>query len=322
MEIHTGSAAAELLALMPVVFVPFNIPTLSYKTMGMGLLSLGLLFQLRAVGSSDSAKLFRAAGLAHGFACLAYPSLAAVPVFMLGLISCFAPTPRRTNAIAYALPVALIGALCGLVVVLIGVDALAASIYYTTSGPPRFVDPFQGALSQLKGEALVVGWLVGIGLSFRFARWLLVPMTTALPVVLFLSLSRWEAPTDSLFFVIYLAAMAPCFAFVAGDRGWARAVGIWVMLPAVLAAMIFSFTSATCFWNSSLGWFPVSIFTRVFIVMAVRNTLTPTWATWAMLLPLVAVNGVLVFARYAGVYREPTIDRLIKCVGSGPYAGL
>jgi hypothetical protein len=60
----------------------------------------------------------------------------------------------------------------------------------------------------------------------------------------------------------------------------------------------------------------------VFIVMAVRNTLTPTWATWAMLLPLVAVNGVLVFALYNGVYREPTIDRLTERVASGPYAGL
>ena len=132
---------------------------------------------------------------------------------------------------AYAVPVGLIGALCGLVVLSVGPENVADAIAYTASGPPNYIGQFEGASRQLPFKRIMLGCVVAGILSLWFARPLFILIAGALPVVLFASLARVEAHTDTLFFVIYLAALAPLFAWAAGDRTWARQVTAWILLP-------------------------------------------------------------------------------------------
>ena len=317
-----GDAGAILIALMPVLFVPFNIPTLSYNTMGMGLLTIGVCASLRAVESTRPRRLFVVAGIAHGLACVAYPSLAVIPLVQLVLIICFAPSPRRQFVYAYASPVAIIGGLCAAFTLAVGLEHVVEAFDYTVSGPPKYIEQFEGAGRQLRSKGIVLAWLMALLVSARFARPLFVLFATTLPAVLFASLARHEAHTDTLFFVIYLGAMLPVFLAAVGDWTSIRNVATWVMVPSIVGALAFSATSATGFWNSSLGWFVASVFTVTFAAVVARRAFTPAIGRWAILLPIVAVNGVLVYALFHGVYRDAPIGRLTERVERGPYAGL
>jgi hypothetical protein len=79
-----STAEALLPSLLPIVFVPFNLPDLSYNTIASGFFTAGCFLALRSV-ASDKRGFIAAAGLAQGLAICAYPTFVA-PALILGVV--------------------------------------------------------------------------------------------------------------------------------------------------------------------------------------------------------------------------------------------
>jgi len=83
-------AYAMIAATLPVVFIPFGIPTCSYNSLGAMLFAAGAFTGLRALFDDPRQRTFIASGLLHGLACVAYPPLA-IPVLLFGAMVRLAP---------------------------------------------------------------------------------------------------------------------------------------------------------------------------------------------------------------------------------------
>src|SRR5262249_33963110 len=86
-------AYALIAACLPIVFIPFGIPTCSYNTLGAMLFTAGAFTTLRAVLDVPQSRTFGQAGLLPGLACLAYPPLASA-VGVSALMLRFAQTGK------------------------------------------------------------------------------------------------------------------------------------------------------------------------------------------------------------------------------------
>ncbi|MBX3220857.1 MAG: hypothetical protein KF795_10075 [Labilithrix sp.] len=90
---------AMIAASLPVVFIPFGIPTCSYNTLGAMFFAAGAFTGLRALFDDPRPHTFTSAGVLHGLACVAYPPLA-VPVLVFAAMTRFAREDDGADATA------------------------------------------------------------------------------------------------------------------------------------------------------------------------------------------------------------------------------
>ena len=328
---------ALLVSLPLLVLAPFSIQNLSYNTLGAGLLTAGMVVALPALAGLGRDQVLAVAGVLHGLAVIAYPTLL-VPIAAY-CVAMWLLADQRSRSGALMLYVA------GGAVVLVpfagylawvGVGALAEVLRYTQSSAPRFGLDKIAALA--RGLATITLWMspavAGFGaLLFMRARrpalvrWglMLVPFLPILAVRVF------SGHLHTLGYGLIYASLAPfVYPFTPHDR-LDKVLLIWGFAPALLAGLTTAYTSYTGFYNAVIGLAPAIVITSVLLLRALgecgsgRVGESASRSTSHTVLPLVAGSIVVMLAvgaLWTGFYAEYPVQQLAALIRSGPFAGI
>jgi len=321
---------ALLISSICLVFIPFNIPNLSYNSMGAGFFAMGCFLGLKVIGAPRGAAEARPcrpvslvfAGLCHALAVVAYPTIIVAAIaYMVALISLL---ERRRNCLYYvagAVPVVL-----GVVWVLSlgGLDGVLESLRYTQTRPVgggfgKLVGLVNGLGTSLSRGwlTLVLGGLI-VFLARRGSRWALC-LLVLLPLTALRARFPFGAPKWSMGVVLHLGLLSMFFyAFV--RRGVFRSMFLLVCVPSVVAGLALSYTSGNGFISAGLGLLPAALTGLVFLAAAVSDMAGRNRSLVS--LSLGAIVLALCFSQYTGFYREDRYSSLVAPVHDGPYAGL
>ena len=320
---------ALLVASICLVFVPFNIPNLSYNSMGAGFFVMGCFLGWKAIATSAGgvgmkpARLgsLGIAGLCHALSVVAYPTMI-VPVIAYLLVLGSLLQNRRESLwyVVGALPAAL-----GLVGVLAhgGGDAVLESIKYTQTRPVggglgKLVTVVEGfAVSLLYGSLTIA--LAGLAtiLRRRGSR-RAVHLMALLPISALAGRYGFTSLRWSLGVILQLGWLAIFFyAFV--RRGLYRQLFYLVTLPSCLAGVVLSYTSSNGYISAALGLLPAALTGLVYMAATVSDA--PGMRRWVTLV-LCTLTCAFGVSQYARFYREDNYPSLVTRVQSGPYAGL
>jgi hypothetical protein len=323
--LRNGSAAL-LAALAAVAFVPFDIRSLGYNSLGSGLFTAGCVLGFRSLTRRSSALWLVAAGLCHGLAVFAYPSLAVAVATAFVLRIVLEPPRWRREAAAFAAPalgVFLVG--MGSVTAVAGVHAVAegyrrSSKYLGHSGSiGKLGDVFDHQWSTLHYWYLLLPALALLPLAWRIRRPLAVPLLVALPLLcLPVSAGRaLESYTAGLEYVAHYGALALPLLVLVWPRADARRLFAAVWIPALVAGFASAWSSNNGAVNFGVGFLPAVFVATAFLVWALEDAAAAQLAVW----PALVVPALLVVLAWP-VYRDGPVSTLDTTVSSGPYAGL
>lgn len=327
---------ALVACVLPLLVVPFNIPTLSYDSMGAGLLALGVALGAWHAVQRRGWGWLLAAGLVHGLAVVAYPTLGvAVVAFAAALLVLDGRRGLRGVAVYVGGAVAVLAVLA-VALVRFGIPNVRHSLAYMMAlsgyaGGASKIAVVAGrtltflALEPLFVAALVVAYAAFLAFGDR-GRWALLlvplgmyPVVTGLPALTGAARNMGAILMIGLFGV-YLGL------FTLG-RPLARRVYVWAVLPSVVAAAVTAYTSTNGFVNAGIGFFPMLFATPALLALALHEP-RPQGSLSALVLPwaLMAVLAVTLLHaaqyEYRAIYRDGRLEFLTHQVTSGPYAGL
>lgn len=321
-----STSAALLAAVAAVAFVPFDIHSLSYNTLGSGLFTAGCLLAFCALAPQSSSGWLVVAGLCHGFAVFAYPSLAVAVVTAFSVRLVLEPPRWRREILAFGLPSLFVfGVAMGLVAGSAGLHSVAEgyrrSSKYLGHSPSvgKLGDVFHHQWTSLHYWYLLLPVLGLLVVAWRIRRPLAVPLLLLLPVLcLPVAPSRaLDSYTSSLEFVAHYGALAlPLLVFVRLRAG-ARRLFAAVWVPALVAGVATAWSSNNGGVNFGVGFLPAMFVTTAFLVLALEDT----GGARLSVLPALVVP-VLLLALGWPVYRDGPVSTLDARVSSGPFAGL
>ncbi len=320
-----SASAALLAAVAAVAFVPFDIHSLSYNTLGSGLFTAGCLLAFRSLAPESSAWLV-VAGLCHGFAVFAYPSLsvAVVTAFVMRVV--IEPPRWRREALAFGLPsLGVFGIAMGLVAGSAGIHSVADGYQRSSKylGHSRSVgklgDVFHHQWTTVHYWYLLLPALGLLLVAWRFRRTLAVPLLLVLPVLcLPVAADRvLGSYTASLGYVAHYGALALPLLVLVWTRPDARRLFGAVWVPALLAGTATAWSSNNGGVNFGVGFLPAIFVTTSFLVWALEDA----GAARLSVVPALAVPALLLLLGWP-VYRDGPVSTLDARVSSGPFAGL
>jgi hypothetical protein len=323
--LRSGSVAL-LTAVAVVAFVPFDIHSLSYNTLGSGLFTAGCLLAFRALEPESSAWWLVVAGVCHGLAVFAYPSLAVAVATAFVVRVVVEPPRRRREVVAFGVPsLGVFGLAMGLVVGSAGVHSVAdgyrrSSKYlgHSTS-VDKLGDVLQHQWTTFHYWYLLLPALGLLYVAWRFRRPLAVPLLLVLPVLcLPVAADRTlEVYTSSLEFVAHYGALALPLLALVWPRPEARRLFAAVWVPALVAGIATAWSSNNGGVNFGVGFLPAIFVTTSCLVWALEDARAARLAV----LPAIAVPVLLLLLGWP-VYRDGPVSTLDTTVASGPYAGL
>jgi hypothetical protein len=284
-----------------VTFIFRATPNLTYNTLAMGMLTLGFALGLWVVMWGKGWRFAAAAGLCHGLAVLAFPTLLFVMPFIIILFVVAqgrearafvarltwrdprpedGPTgPRAFQTLgAYSAGGLLPGVAVAVIAFLAGPENVQRCWRFTLQAARN--------LNQLAGAAKAVEVTVGLA-RFVAAQWSLVlalvvvyvlyrwrprlgrGLLVLLPIALYAAGRHAGAGAAGMIIVYgllapYLYAMLPPARREAG-----AAVLVWVWPSAVIAAAMTAYTSAEGYPHAAVGLFPAALVSGLFLAWAV-----------------------------------------------------
>jgi hypothetical protein len=316
-----GVAVAALAGLAAFLFIPFDIPSVSYDSLGAGLFTAG---SLLGYASLRQARARPWAGLCLGLAAFAYPPLVLAVAVGCGVRLGLLPRARRQEALQVTLPALAIPAA--------GFAGLAA-----IAGPHRILADYRrsshylgqaGGLTKLHGiaahlkETLPLWWLLAAGLIMLAWSWRRWPRLAALTVV---ALPLTTIPSEprsyaaSLNFVAHAGFLALPLALGLRERRSTVELMAVVWLPALVGGILTAYSSANGGVNFGVGFLPALVVTVVLAGSAVEKL---AGAPILEAAPALLVAGLLLYFGILPVYRDGSLSSLDTRVASGPYAGL
>jgi len=327
-----NGAAALLLAICAVAFVPFDIHSLSYNTLGSGLFTAGCLLGYLSLGHDSNPAWLGLAGVCHGLAVFAYPSLAVAVATCFVFRLALAPQRWRRESIGFALPaLAVAGAAMGTVVAVAGFHHMVtgyrrSSDYLGHSGSAgKLVDVLHHQWTTLHFWYLLFPALVLLGVVWhsrrRLAPLLLVPLPLlVLPGSLYHS---FDSPpyTATLEYVAHYGLLALPLLALVWHRPEARRLFAAVWAPALVAGLTTAYSSTNSGVNFGVGFFPAVFVTTTLLLWSLEDSRATRARPRAVVWPAVLVPALLVVLG-GQVYRDGAFSDLSATVGSGPYAGL
>jgi hypothetical protein len=318
-----GSRRAPLVAVAVLLFVPFDIHSLSYDTLGGGFFTAGTLLVFLGVAEPDRRLTPALAAASHALAAFAYPPLliAIAVVHAVAIGAASGPSRRR-------------GAVFGIAAILVPVAALGALV--TSAGIDTVSADYRHSATYL-GQAGGPGKLVSIAAHEWHRVWLPAPLVVtvlmlvvvcglaqagrALAVVLGLAPLLVLPPRPgfyaaSLEFAAHLGWLAPPLLLLVRRRPRARPLFVIVWIPSLVAGLTTAYSSANGATNLGVGFFPAAVVALVYLVWAVELLARPlAWLPLATAAAMLAAFGL-------PVYRDGAIGTLVARVANGPYAGL
>ncbi len=307
-----GTSRSILPSLLPVAFVPFNLPDLSYNNLGSGLFVAGCFLGLRSlVGGGRGAS--AAAGLMHGLAIFVYPSYV-VPVLVFATaITLLRMGPLRRILAPYAVAVA---------VPVVGLAALVASagvgnVRTIVSNTQKFSGQGGGPG---KGLTLVGGLVENVlRAPVGLVAWLL--LLTPLLLLPPLDASSLDA---SLEYVTTYGLLAVPLSLLLGTDGVQRRIFLCVWPAAFVGGFATAWTSNNGVTNFALGFAPAAVVTTVLLMEAFASRARAAGWDRGPSANLAAGGALLVLLglQFSSVYRDGDIGALTSRVRTGAYAGL
>jgi hypothetical protein len=301
---------ALAVSLVVVTFVFRATPDLTYNTLAMGLLTLGFAIGAMHLGQRAGRRTAALAGLCHGLAVVAFPTLLFVTPFVAiflvlahgrqaqALVTDLTwhvpPDPRPEQGdtapgafralVAYAAAGAAPVAVVGVIALLAGPRNVHRCWQFTLQAARN--------LGQLAGAAKAVDITVGLG-GFVASQWPLLAALAAITVVFLLRPRLGRA----------LLALLPLGLYVAGRHGGAEGAGfviayglltpylyallprwrreqgaalfIWVWPATVVAAAMTAYTSTEGYARGAVGVFPAVLLSGLFLAWNLLAALTP-----------------------------------------------
>ena len=344
-----GSGTGMLLAALVFGFSYFNIPALSYNTLGALLSFLGCWLMLPGILAPESQPMGAGAALAsclcHMAAAFAYPSLA--PASCAGIVvTCWIAMKLgggMRGALFKACLVAIVlgGACACAFVVAFPPRIIAASIAYAQSyayssgqilGKIRSLLLLQSVLLCIAGLILLPGiaaFAAAILARKPPRRWLAFPLGLALILVFLRYLDCFLArrsPTGSTQLISLLGLLcAPALAFAGGLPSRTR-LAVVLLPTGFAAAALVSLGSTNGLASATIGLFsPALGFVLVLALMAGREDAAPdihfrrVWWWQGLAAVLALCLSVSLFERS---YRDAPFAGGTPAAASGPYAGI
>ena len=306
---------AVLVALTAVAFVPFQIHSLSYNTVGGGLFTAGCLLGFASLREPGRWSLRLLAGLCHGVAVFAYPPL------IVGVAACYLVRlgiGRRKATLALDLP-ALALPLAGLaaVVAVAGFGRVRADYRHSRTTSVQHFDSHKlVSVAAHEWHTLRFWYLVVPALALVALLWRRLPVAARI-VVLVLPLlvlpTKLRSVTSSLEYVAHYGWLALFLLPLARRRPGAVELFAVCWLPALVAGAVTGYTSSNGGVNAGIGFFPAALVSSVFLIW----TLGGRFATAPVLITLALLTWFEL-----PVYRDGPVSTLHARVNHGAFAGL
>jgi hypothetical protein len=317
---------AALLALSCAAFVPFNIFALSYNTLGSSCFVLGAFLLARGwlYKPSVSGRVF--AGVAHGLAVLAYPSMVIALALIYPLLFMREGRQGWLSILQYGGSAMLVGAVVLLPIVFdAGWENIAYSVNYTSSfGSQHMSNIKQLFFGLFRHAHIVLIWLAAVYWAQKRLPGLAKGLVVMFPII-WLAVSGIKLPHAGWYVVDYALAAPLLLVFLSRDV-LARRILLYIWLPALAVG-------ANAAWSSGGGAIAAAngliiggvatswLLARLYQQICANETNRKSY-TIGHLLPPVMVVIVLVGFQFNSVYRDATMPGLDSKVGHGVYAGI
>ena len=332
-----GAQAALLAGGLYTAFVPFNIPNLSYNTLGCGCFTLGCFVAARATLGAAGRGALAGAGLMQGLAVLAYPTLLLPVSLWWAALAVVTTRGRAAKALTTLAGVALPLVIAVLVLqkptreewqlFLRGATSIKAGEF-----PLRKLALIVTmAWESYSWKAIVVPAALGCVMVVR-SRWKHRGWGAALLPLALLPVARDAPELHANGFLLGLGLVAP-FLMPAFSKARERVLVATIWLPAMVAGMTTAWTSTNGHWNFFVGFFPAAVLSCVYLAEPLRRSARPSKKPEPpgtpepenrvlSLVPVLIVLAVLVTDQFRSVYRDDALPRLTARVSSGAFAGL
>jgi hypothetical protein len=332
-----SGAAALLLASTAVAFVPFDIHGLSYNTIGGGLFTAGCVLGFLSLRPGTSLAWLVVAGICHGLAVFAYPSLVVAVVVCFGLRLVLTPSRWRRELLGYGVPAFLAAAAAtGSVVGAAGLHDVVSGYRRSSDylghagGIGKIGDVFGHEWSTLHFWYLLLPALLLLGVVWRGRRRLAPILLAPLPLLVLpgsLSDSFGSPPyTATLEYVAHYGALALPLLVLVWPRPEARRLFVAVWIPALVAGFATAYSSNNGAVNFGIGFFSATLVTTAFLLWALEDSLAAPANTRPALAPRLvwpaAIVPALLVVLGGQIYRDGPVSALSATVDSGAYAGI
>jgi hypothetical protein len=331
--------------------IPYGLPGLSYNTLTMGWFALGLFVLARALLApaklpsarrSDAAHArvfaflrspFVGAGLAHGAASFAYPTMALGAGASAIAIAILAKGQRVRDTLRYVTGGVAFGLVVSPSLLRAGTSRLREVLVYTArdeqslSGLGSRLHAVFVSFIELHPQLLVGGLLVAL-LMLLARRWPM-PVLLVLPFVPLLARgSAVDAPVvASIAYVACFAMFAPIVCLALRDTAVARVLLVGIAMPTLVAGIATAWSSSNAAKAAGVGLYPGVILGVIALAIFIeegKSSLRWGWLRDVLELSpavLVAVLIAYVVARDS-CYRDKPLPELTSVIAEGPYAGL
>lgn len=336
-------STALLTASICVVFIPFNIPNLSYNTMGIGFFTAGCFWGIWVISKRGNPAYLLFSGFCHGLAIFSYPTLLITSSIYILLLLCLGEVRKIQALLAYflgGLPLALL--LLNLILGSGISNVLISREYARSLGYSANTQKLYSVMSFLGGAyiytlpiflALTALYIIGAKkrrMLGAFSKVLLLVPLLVIPIIYY-AYDLECGCRFSIGYLFYYSILAPYFLlFVGPDKGLQKLFYI-IWCPSFISGLVIAYTSGNGNVSAGLGMLSASIATTIlltksFLKFAHNNSNTKI--LYRELIHPCLVVTLLVFSQYYLpkvdniTYRDADIYKLNSKIESGPFAGL
>jgi hypothetical protein len=271
---------ALLLALICIVFTPFNIHSLSYNTLAILFATAGYFLIFIAAlphNNKQQFSLIFLAGICHAWLSISYPTLLLIPIIVAICASYYFPKLKFLTYYGLGLFVGGIGFI--FLLLHIGTSQLLIDINYAKSigvqggGWHKISTLAQSYWLNFPNKGLILGLLfIAFVFKNKLGPWLSLFPLVILGILLFHTLHMWSYG-GSIFLLIHLSFLAPFFLLITvskHDSSIFKQLLILIWLPAFIAGLITSWSSSNGECNNIIGSFPAALIS-IFYILGLNN---------------------------------------------------
>jgi hypothetical protein len=325
-----GWQTALLIACSCLAFIPFNIPSLSYNTLGCGFLTLGMIAGFSGIQHNKDSKYLFYSGILLALAVISYPTLViSVACYVLIMLLIIREHYWR-NVLKFAAGGIVVLLPVLFVVLQAGVDNVLRAIEYFQS-----YGVHGGAISKFitEWDKLIVAIPHKIPLLISIALYLLsykrFPIIGVIALLLFpvllIDSNTFASITASMSLLINYSLVAVVL-LLTNLKNDAVARIFWSLwLPSFIAGNMLMWSSSNGYVASAFGLVPASLATALMTSIIISTSFGEKHrelTKYAQIVSPIVIVVFLLIVQRESVYRDEAIDQLDYQVKSGPYSGL
>ncbi|MBX3203331.1 MAG: hypothetical protein KF894_34725 [Labilithrix sp.] len=343
---------ATIAATLPIVFIPFGIPTCSYNTLCAMLFAAGAFTGLSALLDDPRPRTFVASGVIHGLACVAYPPVT-LPVLLFAAMTRLAwvdeagvpatdgeDRGRAARArrwmpfLRYMLGLSAVGLVLAAFLVpgLVNHGIRQALTYEHMTTQVRSLDKAKDVINAALTTSVPGGpsWFATLGVCGLIAKqypklrkYVLGGIVLWLAHVYLNVQPGYPASANSIYLNIYLGLLVAFFLFFVEWKREGRVLLLAGWIPSAFAGFITAFaTSNPGCVNGAMGLFAAACLAMVVAPIGADVTSLPPLGRLIGVLVMSALPLSTVSVNLTTTYRSGEIATHTARVKTGPYKGI